>query len=610
MANPNPDNNPKESLPRQDKRITRYGERGRWKRKHEFVLSLLGYAIGISNVWRFPYLCYRSGGAAFLIPYILLVIVAGVPLFYMELLIGQFSSTGCTGMFRLAPLFRGAGIAQVIVNAYCVCYYSVLISYPVRMISYCFHEKVPWKDCSNSWNTEQCVSAMDLGTQNHTNFKTSSDEFFNLEVLRLSTGIADLGGIVWPQFISLFVTWLIIYFCLAGGIKTVGISRAWLFFKLLPATTPLHHQVGKVVYFTVPFPYILLMILFGRGVCLPGSWMGIKFFLYPEWHRLLDLKVWADAAIQMFFGLGPGWGGLINMASFNDFRNKAKGDTYLIISINVFTNLFAGLVVFSVLGFLSYKSGVPVADVATGGASLAFITYPEAISMLPVPQFWGLLFYVMLFLLGIDSVFVQLEAITTAILDELRCMRPYKYVLTMCACVILFLCSIIMCTNGGMFILQLFDWYSSSLSVCAICLVEVIMVSWVYGIKNFLLDIEFMLGKRPGLYWKILWQWVTPLVLIFILLMTATFMRTITYNGISYPFWAITLGWTSCVSSVIFIPLYMVYVMIRKRATLCTSLKRRLKPMDWTPADPDDRAAYETFRREKNMPGFMSDSDF
>lgn len=112
-------------------------------------------------------------------------------------------------------------------------------------------------------------------------------------------------------------------------------------------------QVGKVSYFTAPFPYLLLTILFVRGVTLPGASNGIKFFLYPEWNRLLDLKVWADAAIQMFFGLGPGWGGIVNMASFNNFRNKAKFDSILVVSVNVFTSIYAGIVVFSVLGFLS-----------------------------------------------------------------------------------------------------------------------------------------------------------------------------------------------------------------------------------------------------------------
>lgn len=121
-------------------------------------------------------------------------------------------------------------------------------------------------------------------------------------------------------------------------------------------TENISEQVGKVSYFTAPFPYVLLTILFVRGVTLPGASNGIKFFLYPEWNRLLDLKVWADAAIQMFFGLGPGWGGLVNMASFNNFRNKAKFDSILVVSVNVFTSIYAGIVVFSVLGFLSSES--------------------------------------------------------------------------------------------------------------------------------------------------------------------------------------------------------------------------------------------------------------
>ncbi|EDV59240.1 sodium- and chloride-dependent glycine transporter 1 [Drosophila erecta] len=585
MANTQP---PTTTASRKDKRIERDENRGQWNSKSEFILSLLGYAIGIGNVWRFPYLCYRSGGAAFLIPYILMVLLAGIPLFYMEVLIGQFSSTGCTGMFRMAPLLKGTGFAQVVVNAYCVCYYSVIISYPVRMIFYCFFKKVPWEDCDNSWNTDSCVTASDMGKQNNTDgFTTSADEFFHLEVLRISKDISELGGMVWEQLIALIVTWIIIYFCLMRGIKSVG----------------------KVVYFTVPFPYLLLFILLVRGATLPGAWNGIKFYLYPEWHRLLDLKVWADAAIQMFFGIGPGWGGIVNMASFSNFRNNARCDSVLIVAINVFTSILAGFVVFSVLGFLSEKSGIPVETVATGGAGLAFVTYPEAIAMLPIPQLWALMFFFMLFLLGIDSVFVQLEAIMTSILDEWYWVRSHKWKLTLISCLVFLVFSSIMCTNGGMYILQLFDWYSSSIAVIVICLVEIIMVAWIYGIKNFMLDVEFMLGKRPSLYWRILWQIVTPVIIIFILITSIVFMRTITYNNIPYPLWAIIIGWASCLTSVMWIPLYILYIMIRKRATLCDSLKKRLKPLDWTPADPQDRADYEAFRKQRQMPGFMSDTD-
>ncbi|KAH8262793.1 hypothetical protein KR044_000360, partial [Drosophila immigrans] len=610
--------------PRREKRIRRDENRGQWDSKAEFVLSLIGYAIGIGNVWRFPYLCYRSGGGAFLVPYMLMVILCGIPLFYMEVLIGQFSGTGCTGMFRLAPILKGTGYCMVVVNAYCVCYYSVIISYPIRMLYYCFWKTVPWSECDHPWNTPNCTLIEDVSPvmivlnklinsfllQLHKvegdTLKTASDEFFHNEVLRISSGIAELGSIVWEQLLSLFITWVIIYLCVVRGIKSAS--------RILDISLSLHvhqfpRQVGKVVYFSAPFPYVLLTILFVRGVTLPGAAQGIKFFIYPQWYRLFDLKVWSDAAIQMFFGLGPGWGGIVNMASFNHFRNSAKFDSLFVVSVNVFTSLYAGIVVFSVLGFLSHESGVPVATVATSGAGLAFVTYPQAVSMLPLPQLWGVLFFVMLFVLGIDSVFVQLEAITSSILDEVEMFRNHKWKVTLILCIIFFSLSTIMCTNAGMFILQLFDWYSSSLAIIVVCLVEVFMVAYIYGIDNFMLDVEFMLGMRPRLFWKITWKYVTPIVLTFVLFTSIIFLREITYNGIGYPDWAIMIGWMSFVSSIMLIPLYVLYIIIIKWDTLKDSLRKRLKPLDWTPADPDDRAEYEVFRRQRQMPAFMSDTE-
>lgn len=113
--------------------------------------------------------------------------------------------------------------------------------------------------------------------------------------------------------------------------------------------------MGKVVYFTATFPFVILIVLFIRGITLPGAMKGILFYIKPEWPRLLDLKVWADAAIQIFFSLGPGWGGIVNMASYNPLRNNAINDAFVIPIVNCSTSIFAGFVVFSVLGFLSRK---------------------------------------------------------------------------------------------------------------------------------------------------------------------------------------------------------------------------------------------------------------
>ncbi|XP_067624068.1 sodium- and chloride-dependent glycine transporter 1 [Eurosta solidaginis] len=560
----------------------RDANRGQWASKTEFMLSCIGYAVGIGNVWRFPYLCYRSGGGAFLVPYLLMLFCCGIPLFFMEIVMGQFSSVGCIGVFRLAPLFKGAGFAIVIVNFICTCYYSVIIAYPIMFLKKLFSYKLPWIDCKNEWNTKYCVEVLELGKRNfthHTGFRTPADEFFHNEILKVSEGIEELGGIVWPLFWCLVFVWLSVYACIIGGIKTVG----------------------KVVYFTAVFPFFILFVLFIRGITLPGAMKGILFYIKPEWSRLLDLKVWADAAIQIFFSLGPGWGGIINMASFNKFRNNARGDSFIIPIVNCSTSIFAGFVVFSVLGFLSHQSGIPVATVATSGPGLAFVTYPQAIAMLPVPHLWAGLFFFMIFLLGLDSVFVQIEAIISSVVDDIPKLRRRKALVTLCSVIIMFLMSIIMVTRGGMFILQLLDWYSASISVILICILEVTMVAWVYGVDNFIEDIYFMIGKRPGIVWKVCWMYITPFILIGMFFTSIIFNRDITYNGIIYPRWAIGMGWLSCCTSIACIPSYIIYVLILGKGSVADTLRMQLKAIDWTPANEEHQLEYEDFQRSRKL---------
>ncbi|XP_049302687.1 sodium- and chloride-dependent glycine transporter 1 isoform X2 [Bactrocera dorsalis] len=511
-----------------------------------------------------------------------MLFLCGIPLFFMEIVMGQFSSVGCIGVFRLAPLFKGAGFAIVIVNIICTCYYSVIIAYPIMFLSKLFSLKLPWIDCQNAWNTDHCVEVMDLAQRNfthHTGFRTPADEFFHFEILKISGSIEELGDLVWPLFYCLIFVWLSVYVCIIRGIKTVG----------------------KVVYFTASFPFFILFVLFIRGVTLPGAWKGILFYIKPEWSRLLDLKVWADAAIQIFFSLGPGWGGIVNMASFNNFRNNARGDAFVIPIVNCATSIFAGFVVFSVLGFLSHQSGIPVATVATSGPGLAFVTYPQAIAMLPMPHLWAALFFLMLFLLGLDSVFVQIEAIISSIIDEIPKLRQHKALVTLGSVIIMFLMSIIMVTRGGIFILQLFDWYSASISVILICISEVVMVAWIYGVDNFIADIYFMIGKRPGIVWKYCWTYVTPVILIGMFFTSIIFNRDITYNGIIYPRWAIALGWLSCAISIACIPAYMIYALVRSQGTLVKTVRRQLQAVDWTPANEEYRLEYEEYQRSRKL---------
>ncbi|XP_049832189.1 sodium- and chloride-dependent glycine transporter 1-like [Schistocerca gregaria] len=556
-------------------------DRGNWASKTEFLLSCLGYAIGIGNVWRFPYLCYRSGGGAFLVPYLLMLLLCGIPLFFMETSIGQFASTGCITMFRICPLFKGAGLAIVVVNVLCTTYYNVIIAYPLYFLAMSLRERLPWQDCGHSWNTEACLplatganATRNLQVLNSSmRRKTPADEFFHNGILHISEGIDKPGNVVWQLLVCDIISWVAVYLCIMNGVRSVG----------------------KVVYFTATFPFVILFVLFVRGVTLPGAIDGIIFYIYPQWEQLTNLKVWADAAIQIFFSLGPGWGGIVNMASYNQFRNNVKWDSVLVPVMNCGTSIFAGFVVFSVLGFMSHQTGVPVSTVATGGPGLAFVTYPEAISMLPLPHLWAILFFVMLYLLGMDSCFVQIEAIMSSVTDEYPVLRKHKRIVTLASCFVMFLGSLSCITNGGMYVLQLLDWYSASISVILICSVEVISIAWIYGCENFCQDIEFMMNEKVQIWWKICWKYITPCILTFIFITTIVFNTRISYNNIEYPDWAIATGWMSAVSSMIFIPGYAVYkIFLTGKGSIHQRLVKHLKASsEWGPALPENRAAWK-----------------
>nr|AAP94996.1 proline transporter PROT.16 [Manduca sexta] len=153
----------------------------RWGSQLEYLLSCLGYAVGIGNLWRFPYLCYRNGGGAFLIPYFLTLIICGIPLVYLETTLGQFASAGCISVFNINPLFKGAGYAVIVLNVIASIYFSAIMSYPILYIYHSMSSPLPWQSCGNSWNTVNCTEETrvfshqtDLSLRRKTNTSTDT----------------------------------------------------------------------------------------------------------------------------------------------------------------------------------------------------------------------------------------------------------------------------------------------------------------------------------------------------------------------------------------------------------------------------------------------------
>ncbi|GBN63179.1 Sodium- and chloride-dependent glycine transporter 2 [Araneus ventricosus] len=460
-------------------------QRATWNKQVEFILSCVGYAVGLGNIWRFPFLCYKSGGGAFLVPYILFLVICGIPQFFLEMSLGQFGSLGFVSVWKISPIFKGLGFGMAVVSLIACVYYNVVIAWSLYYIYYSI--SMPWSTCDNPWNTLNCVSQDDSNvspiknkievlnsTQSKDLLKSSlnvskmmsSEEFWLFHVLRQSAGIDHVGALQWPLVLALFIAWAIVFICAAKGIKTSG----------------------KVVYITATLPYFVLVCLLIRGLTLPGSWNGIKFFLKPKWTKLLAFKVWGDAATQIFYSSGTAWGALLTMASHNKFNNNVYRDSMLIPLVNSGTSILAGFVVFSYLGFMSYETGKNIEDVVSQGPGLVFVVYPEAISRLPLSAVWAFLFFFMLFAVGLDTQFVKFESIVSALADEYpRFLQKRKTLFSAILCLLLFALGLPCVTQGGIYVVQLMDWYSAAFSLMFFSLFATIAVAWIYGIEKYLL---------------------------------------------------------------------------------------------------------------------------
>lgn len=251
------------------------------------------------------------------------------------------------------------------------------------------------------------------------------------------------------------------------------------------------------------------------------------------------------------------------------------------------TSIFGGFVIFSYLAYMAGELGVGVKDVARSGAGLAFVVYPAAVNNLPPPTLWSLLFFFMLITLGLDSEFAMLETVLTGVIDYVPSLRPKKSFVILIVCIVCFLLGLPICTSGGMYWLQLLDHYVGSWSLLVIGLTEVMVINFIYGINRFFSDIEIMQGYRPSLWWKICWLVISPAGMVFILIFSFADYSPVMYDKYVYPLWAEVLGWLLSLSSVMFIPIVMIYKIVKEddERGLVNKVKLLLAPSrDWGPA--------------------------
>ncbi|XP_053201080.1 sodium-dependent dopamine transporter-like [Panonychus citri] len=563
--------------------------------------------------------------------------IGGIPLFFMELALGQYFRKGaitCWG--RIVPLFKGVGYAVVLIAFYVDFYYNVIIAWALYFFFASFATELPWTRCNNYWNTINCSEIpindnsdinrdnyLDYNNYNQLNSNNSSPnltltvqsdsasisslttsssllysssqlskssssmiikllpnstinsyevisptrnrtspamEYFNRRLLELdqSSGIDGLGTIKWDMSFCLLIVYLICYFSLWKGISTSG----------------------KVVWFTALFPYVVLIILLIRGIWLPGALDGIKYYLTPDFSALTKANVWVDAATQVFFSLGPGFGVLLAFASYNEFHNNVYRDALLTSAVNSATSFLSGFVIFSILGYMANKSNQSIQDVVSEGPGLVFVVYPEAIATMPGAPFWSIMFFLMLLTLGLDSSFGGSEAIITALSDEYPLIKRNREIFVALLFTFYFFIGQFSCAQGGAYVVQLLDTYAAGYSILFAVFCESIAVSWIYGYDRFSRNLKRMLGFEVGWWWKFCWVCMAPGFIMVIIIYGLVSYEPLTYGDYRYPIWANILGFCIAASSVLCIPIVAIYQILITPGTFLQRLKILITPYE------------------------------
>ncbi|XP_048253577.1 sodium- and chloride-dependent transporter XTRP3-like [Haliotis rufescens] len=544
-------------------------ERELWDNRFQFMLSLIGYAVGLGNVWRFPYLTQKNGGGAFLVPYAIMLAIEGIPLFFLELAIGQRLRKGAVGAWsQVSPYLGGLGIASAVVSFNVALYYNTIMAWCLIYLGQSFQSPLPWASCPHRVEGNSTV-ILDPECEK----SSPTTYFWYRETLNTAPTVESPPHLNWKMCVGLVAAWIIVYCCIIKGIKSSG----------------------KVVYVTATFPYLVLIIFFFRGVTLHGFEKGLEHLFVPEWSRLKDPQVWLDAATQIFYSFGLAFGCLIALSSYNPVRSNFLKETLFVTICDFFTSIFTATVVFSVLGFkatMAYEQCLAdhgnhssamgpylessqnttecnfkkIIEESASGTGLAFIAFTDAINQFPVAPLWAVLFFLMLLTLGLDSMFGTLEGALTSINDMMLFPRIRKEIV--CGIVCLVSCVVSLCfgTTTGPYVFSLFDSFSANIPLLIIAFTECIAVSYIYGLKQLSEDIELMLGSRPSYFFLFCWRFLAPaaMLVIFIASLFAIFRDGVVYEAwdankgmpvlLPWPWWCQILAVILILASVLWIP--------------------------------------------------------
>ncbi|MDO4545452.1 MAG: sodium-dependent transporter [Bacillota bacterium] len=458
--------------------------REQWNTKLAFMLAAIGSAVGLGNLWRFPYIAATNGGGAFIFPYLFAILTAGIPILILEYTLGKTYRSGAPGTFaRINKKFEWLGWAQVLTAFLISVYYFAIVVWVLSYIAFSF---------GNQWGED------------------TTGFFFGF--LGITDSMTDVGGIQTNMILPFLIVWAVVAFVMYRGINK-GIDLAC-----------------KIC---LPILLLCTIIIVIRGITLPGAVDGLAYMFTPDWSAIAKPDVWVAAYGQVFFSLSIAFAIMISYSSYLPKKEDVVNTAFITACSNHGFEIFAGIGIFSIIGYLAYVQNVGVDEVAAAGIGLAFMVFPTAISTLPAfNTLFGILFFVSLFTAGLTSLISILQAVITGIQDKWEMTHNKATTLVL---VPAFVISLLFITGAGMYFLDLADYIANNIGIVMCGVIEVILIGWFFKPEKLRKAANEYSNFSVGVWWT----WCLKVITVIVLGYT-TITNLITYfrDGYEgYPMW-------------------------------------------------------------------------
>ncbi|MFE1100160.1 sodium-dependent transporter [Nocardiopsis alba] len=477
--------------------------REQWGTRAGFLMAAIGSAIGLGNIWRFPYVAYDNGGGAFLIPYLIALLTAGIPLLILEYSIGhRYRSSAPLSYRRIYRPAEAIGWWQVAICFVIAVYYAVIVAWAIRYAGFSIGQQ--WGDDPNGFFFEEFLQISD------------------------TPGMVSgfVSGVAWP----LIAVWVVVLGILALGVRK-GIEKA-----------------NKVF---IPLLVVLFVLLVAQSLTLEGASEGLNALFTPDWSAMLDGGVWIAAYGQIFFSLSIGFAIMVTYASYLKRKTDLTGTALTAGFANSSFELLAGIGVFAALGFMANAAGTGVDEVAASGIGLAFVAFPQIISTLPFGgALFGLLFFVSLVIAGITSLISIVQVIISAVQDRTGLARVPTVLIvggaTAVASILLFP------THEGLYILDSFDHFINQYGIAMAGLVMILVFGWLLRrLPVFERHANAVSTIRLDRWWKVALGGITPILLGF--MMWDSLRSELASNYEDYPDqFLLVAGWGVAIGAIVF----------------------------------------------------------